>query len=112
MTTTTVFDTTITGNIAMTDWFGGGGSGEVLKDFVLDMKTHTAGLGNLLFTFQYYDGHATQQLNVSMLLTAGNYIQQQWPLVWEDLTQPMSVQWTYLGGIVSGSADVKLKLRE
>lgn len=112
MTTSTIYDTLVTANVAKTDFIGSGGTGEDLKDFALSIETHTAGLGNLLATLEYFDGQNVQQLNVSMLLTVANAIEQMWPNIWIDKSQSVSLQWTYLGGIVSGSADIKLLMRE
>lgn len=96
----------------MTDYLGGGGLGEDLLDFGLSMIVNTPGLGNLLCTLQYYDGQATQQLNVSLNLTVGNALIQSWPNIWHDLSGAVSMQLTYLGGIVSGTCDVKLIYRQ
>lgn len=80
-------------------------------DVVVKMKTHTAGLGTLLATIRYHDGEMLQDLNVALALTAGNYAIATWPDILRSASQPVSVAYTFLAGLVSGVCDVTINLR-
>lgn len=108
MPSSLLIDQIVSADMPMTDYMGGGGDGARLTGIGLLMQTVTPGAGNLLITVQYFDGNVNQQLNAAMALTAGNSISTTWPDLYQDLSGPVSIQFTYLGGIVSGTCLVRI----
>lgn len=80
-----------------------------LWDVCVKMETHTAGLGALLVTVQYNDDEGTQDLNVALTLTAGNYSVVTWPDLFRDCSEIVSIAFTYL--VPGGTCDVTILVR-
>jgi hypothetical protein len=106
-----MFQQTVSADAAMAEYYPPTFEGNRIWDFMVKMKTHTPGLGNLLCTLQYNDGEGPQTLNVACALIAGNYTVAAWPNEWRDTSQDVQLQFTYLGGIVSGTCDVEVQAR-
>lgn len=109
---TYVFDSRlVTANVAKYDIWGGGGSGWLLADFGIQMKTATPSLlGTLLTTVEYTDGTGTaNQLNLALLLTAGNVSIQPYPVLWYDQLYPISLTYQYL--VPGGTCQVDIEIR-
>lgn len=104
----------VTADQALTSYYPASQIGDTdpaLWDVVVKIKTHTAGLGTLLVTVRYHDGEGLQDLNVALALTAGNYAIAAWPGILRSASQPVSVGYTFLAGLVSGSADSTINVR-
>lgn len=120
MATANFYNGLISANMGRTVIWGGPGNGggppnpvALLIDFGISMKTVTAGLGNLLATLEYTDASGTPQtLNVSELLTAGNALSNVWPGLWWDVNHDLALTFSYLGGIVSGTCQVDIMIRQ
>lgn len=106
-----IFQQLVAADAAMAEFYPATSEGNRIYDFMVKIKTHTAGLGTLLLTLRYDDGEGPQDLNVALALTAGNYTVAAWPNEWRDTTRNVQLQFTYLAGLVSGSADVEVQCR-
>lgn len=104
-----IFNAEVTADIAMTSYWTALNCGHQIYDFMIKMKTHTAGAGQLLATIRYDDGEGPQDLNAALNLTAGNYIAQPFPNEWMNTAVDIQLGLTFLAA--GGTCDVEIQVR-
>lgn len=100
----------ISADAPMTVYFPAYPQGHQIFDFMVKMKTHTVGAGQLLITLRYDDTEGPQDLNVALNLTAGNYVTQPFPDEYVDTNQDISLQFTFLAA--GGTCDCEILMRQ
>lgn len=104
-----LFQQEVTAAAAMAEYYIATNEGHQIWDFMVKMKTNTAGAGQLLVTIRYNDGEGPQDLNVALNLTAGNYLVAPFPNEWRDTSQNIQLEFTYLAA--GGTCDVEILCR-